>query len=108
MTGERRKQPRVPKRFEGTWRGASGAMRCTVGDISLTGCYVHGLAAPARGENTIVTITFRPNASIELPGKVVYTDAGMGFAVQFQDLDEALAKRLSVMIEQNKAEAAVV
>jgi len=32
----------------------------------------------------------------------------MGFAVQFQDLDEALAKRLSVMIEQNKAEAAVV
>ena len=106
MTGERRKQPRVPKRIEGTWRGASGAMRCTVGDISLTGCYVHGLAAPAIGESTIVSIAF-PNASIELPGKVVYTDAGMGFGVQFQDLDEALAKRLGALIELHKAQAAI-
>jgi len=82
-------------------------MRCTVGDISLTGCYVHGLAAPAKGESTIVSIAFRPNVSIELSGKVVYTDAGMGFAVQFQDLDEARTKRLSALIEEHKAETAI-
>lgn len=106
MQPERRKQPRVPKRFEGTWRGASGAMRCTVGDISLTGCYVHGLATPGKGETTVVTIQFGPGASIELTGKVIYTDAGMGFAVHF-DLPEADAQRLSSLLERIKPEAAI-
>jgi len=82
-------------------------MRCTVGDISITGCYVHGLASPAKGETTVVTITFRPNASIELPGKVVYTEAGMGFAVQFNELPEADAKRLGALLEEYKVEAAI-
>jgi hypothetical protein len=97
----------MAKRFDGSWRGASGAMRCTVGDISLTGCYVHGLASPAKGEKTVVSITFRPGVSIDLSGMVVYTDAGMGFAVQFEDLADAAAKRLTTLLQEYHAQAAI-
>jgi len=106
VQGERRKQPRVAKRVEGKWRGASGAMRCTVGDISMAGCYVHGMSSPAHDEATIVTIEFAPGNAISLPARVVYTDRGMGFAVRFDNLPEVVREHLANLLEEFKEETA--
>ena len=86
MTVERRRHPRVSQPFEGSWRGASGATKCRIGDISLGGCFVQSLAMPTPGESTVVSISIGPGHSLTFTGRVVYVDPGMGFAVQFSEI----------------------
>ena len=91
MKQERRKHARAVRLFEGTWHGAAGSGHCRIGDLSLGGCFVQTLAAPAVGEKTVVTLQ-APAGPLPLQGEVRYVDPGMGFAVKFQDLaPEALA-----------------
>ena len=88
MTAERRAHERLSHPLEGSWRGASGATRCRISDISLSGCFPQSLAMPKVGETTEVTIEFGPNQALTLTGDVAYAEQGMGFAVKFVDLDE--------------------
>ena len=95
MTTERRRYARVSQPFDGSWRGASGATKCRLSDISLGGCFVQSLALPTPGETTVISIAIGPDHSLTFTGRVVYVDPGMGFAVQFHeirqpDVDELL------------------
>ena len=97
VSGERRTYPRLPRPFEGTFSGASGATRCRIADISLGGCFVQSLVQPSPGEATVVTFTIgaRP---LSLPGRVVYVEAGMGFAVQFKSVPQPELDELSRLL----------
>jgi hypothetical protein len=87
MGEERRKHDRLAQPFEGSWRGASGASACRIGDFSLGGCFVQSLATPMQGEATVVTVAFGDHV-LSFSGKVVYIEPGMGFAVQFTQVPE--------------------
>ena len=52
---ERRRTPRVSGPFTATWTGASGPA-CRVPDVSVHGCFVNSLSAPAVG--SLITLTF--------------------------------------------------
>ena len=82
---ERREHPRLANRFEGKWQGASGMARCQVSDLSLSGCFVQSLSAPAPNEKTLVTIEIG-SQTFSFEGEVVYVEPAMGFAVRFRDL----------------------
>jgi hypothetical protein len=82
---DRRRHGRLAQAFEGSWRGASGQTRCRIGDFSPGGCFVQSLAMPGTGEETIISIAFG-DRTLTFKGTVVYVEAGMGFAVRFEDL----------------------
>jgi hypothetical protein len=94
---ERRQHPRLANRFDGRWQGASGMTRCQVSDLSLGGCYVQSLSAPAVRETTVVTIEFGAHA-LSFHGEVVYVEPAMGFAVRFQDLSADDLERLQALM----------
>ena len=98
MDIDRREHPRVVKRFEGGWRGASGRGLCTVTDLSLGGCFLETRAAPAKGEGTAVALQFGAH-EISLQGDVVYVEPGMGFGVRFNGLTNAEQSRLREIVE---------
>jgi hypothetical protein len=94
---ERRQHPRLGNRFDGNWTGASTRSHCQVADLSLAGCYVNSLVAPAPRETTVVTVNLGAH-SIALRGEVVYVEAGMGFAVKFHDLAPDDLKQLHELV----------
>jgi PilZ domain-containing protein len=100
---ERRQHPRIAKRFEGTWQGASGATGCSVSDVSIGGCYVHSLPTPAVGDETIVTIDFGLGRTLSLAGQVVYVEPGMGFGFRFHDLTAEEMTRLRQRLDELQA-----
>jgi hypothetical protein len=83
---ERRRHDRLAKPFEGSWQGGSNAGACRISDLSLGGCFVQSLATPLKGQSTVVTINFSDH-SLSFAGQVVYLEPGIGFAVQFNELD---------------------
>ncbi len=100
MSDERRQFPRINQPLEGTWRGASGASSCRVGDISLGGCFIYGVAQPVIGEETAVTVTIGENLSVTLHGHVISVEAGMGFSVRFGPLATSEINGLAEVLQR--------
>jgi hypothetical protein len=84
---ERRHYHRLTQPLEGSFRGHSGAGPARVADIGWGGCFVESVAAPVVGDQTIVTVQVN-GRRLDLPGRVLYVDAGMGFGFVFSDLEE--------------------
>jgi hypothetical protein len=95
MDAERRRHPRSPHPFDGSWQGASGGTNCRIGDLSVSGCFVHAMAAPPVGERMVITIA-RPGEAepIQVHGHVRYTERGIGFGVEFDEVGADLAKAI--------------
>jgi len=102
---EHRKHPRIARPIEGTWRGASGATGCRIGDISLGGCFIYTRAIPVRGERTVVTTSVGDH-SISVSGDIVHIDPGMGFGVAFHELTleqrETLQRILDALVKMEQ------
>ena len=98
MAAERRQHTRLAYPLEGSWHGASGATRCRISDISVTGCFIESLAAPAVGENTTITVDFGPDDTYAIKGRVAYLEPGMGFGVEFVEADPATTAALGQAI----------
>lgn len=97
MKEERRRHARVARPIEATFSGSSGATRCRLADVSLGGCFVQSYSSPGQGHSTVVTITAGQEV-LSLPGRVVYVEPGMGFAVEFQNVPKATAERLEELL----------
>ena len=85
VTRERRSTPRVQGPFNATWSGASGP-GCRVPDLSVHGCYINTLSAPALGEQLTVTFVTDQGRTLHLNGEVRTVDLGIGFSVQFAEM----------------------
>ena len=66
-------------------------------ELSLGGCYVDARSLPSVGAPITLTVTLNRERTT-LPGKVVGTYPGMGFAVAFTDLDEPTRERLQTFL----------
>ena len=95
---DRRQQARVEQYFDCTWLSDWSEERARVSNLSPAGCYLECRAvAPATGTPlTAVTINL-PTGEITLQGIVVHALRGVGFAVQFTDVDDAARARLSAL-----------
>lgn len=78
---ERRRAPRIKGPFQATWAGGPG--NCLAMDLSLAGCYVNSVTAPAPDAPVVVSLISPQGKTLDLPGRVVYVNAAAGFAVQF-------------------------
>jgi hypothetical protein len=106
MSEERREHPRLAHPIDGSWKGASGATRCRISDISPKGCFIQSLAAPVVGGLTTVTIEFDPDRPVVVTGKVAYTESGMGFAVEFVDVTDETTKAIDELMDAVKQQPA--
>lgn len=98
MSEDRRQHTRLTRPLEGSWRGASGATRCRVPDISVSGCFIQSLAMPKVGESTEISIDLAEGESVAVTGEVVYVENGMGFAVRFVDPDQAATDAIQALV----------
>ena len=85
MGSERRRYQRLVRPLHATFRGGSGATACRIADISWGGCFVQTLTTQQNHERTEVSFLVASD-TLALEGQVVYVEAGMGFAVQFDPL----------------------
>lgn len=90
---ERRSAERIKGPFDARWSGASGV--CRVPDLSINGCYINSLSSQAVDSKMVVTLVTPKGQTLELPGVIVSVDAGIGFAVRFTDLPEAVRTALA-------------
>lgn len=104
VTAERRQHPRIVKLFEGRWQGASGSGECRIADLGVGGCFIQTLAMPAAGEQTTVTIRIG-GSELSVPGRILYVERGMGFAVQFVGMSDADLTEFSRVLEALQAPA---
>ena len=85
MSSERRRYQRLVRPIEAAFTGTSGATSCRIGDISWGGCFIQTVTAPPMHHRTEITFPVG-DGTLMLPGKVVYVENGIGFAVQFDPL----------------------
>lgn len=96
---ERRRQHRLEQYFECTWDSEWGEERSRVSNLSEGGCYIESrLAVPQGTQLSAITIML-PVGEITLQGTVVHSIRGVGFAIQFTDVDADARARLSVFAQ---------
>lgn len=97
---ERRRQQRLERYFECTWISAWSEERSRVSSLSPEGCYIESRSAVPEGTQLpCITITL-PSGELTLQGTVVHSIRGVGFAVQFTDIDGDAHARLSSLVQR--------
>ncbi|MDE0827976.1 MAG: PilZ domain-containing protein [Vicinamibacterales bacterium] len=84
---QERRTHRRAGQFEGAWSGASGSSGVRIADFSEGGCFVESLIVPAQHDRVMVTLALTPSREISAEGHVTKVDPGIGFGVQFTDLE---------------------
>lgn len=107
MNPERREAPRLARRIECRWKGATGGGASRITDLSIGGCFVETLSAPAVGEVTAVTVDLDADGPVSLSGVVVAVDDGIGFAVRFSPFDPGVEARLARFLATATVDAGV-
>jgi hypothetical protein len=95
---ERRSNPRVALVLDATWHGLSGASSCRVTDISLGGCFIQSLSAPAIDDDASIRVTVG-DAPVGVRGRVRYIEPNMGFAIKFDGLSDAQARAIRAALD---------
>lgn len=95
---DRRRQGRTEQYFDCTWLSEWGAERARVSSLSPAGCYVESRSGLPQEGTALpgITVTL-PTGDITLQGTVVHVMRGVGFAVQFDVVDEDARERLSAL-----------
>jgi hypothetical protein len=105
MGDERRRYARLARPLDGGWHGRSGSASCRISDIGWGGCFVDSRTAPPVNDSTIISVG-GADGSIEIAGRVVNVENGVGFAVQFDALNaQQIAALTRLLGEPPEAEA---
>lgn len=99
MTDDRRRFPRDDRPIYGVWLGASGSAKIRFGDLSMGGCFAQTLIKPKVGDHTSLSVDGLDGAPIVLKGRVVSVDPTLGFAIEYEDMDQASLDRLRALLE---------
>ena len=85
--------------FDCSWLGPWGEERARVSSLSLTGCYIESrFSVPPDGVVIRELAIALPTGTINLEGTVVDAISGVGFAVQFSQVDAKARESLNVLI----------
>lgn len=95
---DRRLHPRMERYFECTYTTAWGTAEGRVNSLSANGCYIESRAAALASGTILEDITIAlPAGPLSLRGEVVNPTRGIGFAVQFRDVDAATLTALATL-----------
>ncbi len=106
---ERRRTPRVPLRTEVTCRFGGVSLSAVTANLTATGCFVE-TETPV-SEHTAVDLTLHlsddPDPA-KASGRVVRVDrrqdGRLGFAVEFDGIDDATGSRIDCLVERARLE----
>ena len=93
-----RQQKRVSYLSDITLDGASGRRQVRIGDLSMGGCYVDSISTFSDGEDVRLTLQDPDGGSMDFAGKVAWLANGVGFGVNFVDMDDSHREFLKKLI----------
>jgi hypothetical protein len=97
---DRRQHQRIARYFECTWLSPWGEEQSRVNSLSSTGCYIENrFSVPPDGASVLELTIALPSGTINLRGTVIDATPGLGFAVQFTELDADTRDRLSAFVQ---------
>jgi hypothetical protein len=94
---ERRRHQRVEQYFECAWHSEWGEERSRASNLSEGGCYIESRRAVSHGTPLPAITIMLPTGEITVQGVVVHAIRGVGFAVEFTEIDADARVRLSAL-----------
>jgi PilZ domain len=95
---ERRTKPRLTVSLEAVWDDTTGHHPARISNLSLGGCYLDTVGETRRGEIVCFRVLMPDDDWLYLEGEVRHHTAGMGFGVQFTDLDEQQLQKIEWLL----------
>ena len=94
-----RQQKRVSYLSDITLDGASGRRQVRISDLSMGGCFVDAISTFADGEDVRLTLAHPDGNSMEFAGKDAWLANGVGFGVNFVEMDDSHREFLKKLID---------
>jgi hypothetical protein len=95
---DRRQQPRLNVSLDAEWDGTTGRHPARVTNLSEGGCYMDTVGEVRRGEIVGFRVLLPDGDWLYLEGEVRHYSAGLGFGVQFVELEEDQERKIALVI----------
>jgi hypothetical protein len=95
---DRRQRPRLSVSLDAEWDGTTGHHPARVTNLSEGGCYMDTVGEVRRGEIVGFRVLLPDGDWLYLEGEVRHYSAGLGFGVQFVELDEDQEQKIALVI----------
>jgi len=96
---DRRAKPRLTVSLEAEWDSSSGSNHpARVTNLSMGGCYLDTVGEARRGEIVAFRVLLPDGDWLYVEGEVRHHTIGMGFGVQFSDLDEEQGVKIDLLL----------
>lgn len=99
---DRRERPRLTVSLDAEWDGTTGQHPARVTNLSEGGCYLDTVGEVRRGEIVGFRVLLPDGDWLYLEGEVRHYTAGLGFGVQFVELDESQDQKIAVVMQLAK------
>ena len=91
---DRRSKPRLSVHLDAVWHGGEERHSARITDLSEGGCYLDTVGEVMSGEIVAFRVLLPDDDWLYLEGEVRHHRHGMGFGVQFVDLNEEQVEKL--------------
>src|SRR5688572_29279017 len=91
---DRREKPRLRVSLDAMWDSSTEANSALITDLSEGGCYLDSVGSVRVGEIVAFRVLLPDDDWLYLEGEVRHHRHGLGFGVQFVDLNEEQGKNL--------------
>ena len=100
---ERRSKPRLSVHLDAVWQAEDERHSARVTDLSEGGCYLDTVGEVMAGEIVAFRVLLPDDQWLYLEGEVRHHRHGVGFGVQFVDLNEEQTQNLQRLLEIARA-----
>jgi len=100
---ERRSKPRLSVHLDAIWEGGEERHSARVTDLSEGGCYLDSVGEVMVGEIVAFRVLLPDDEWLYLEGEVRHHRHGVGFGVQFVELNEEQTQNLQRLLEIARA-----
>jgi PilZ domain-containing protein len=101
---DRREKPRLQVSLDAMWDSSTEAHSARVTDLSEGGCYLDSVGEVRQGEIVGFRVLLPDGDWLYLEGEVRHHTAGVGFGVQFVELNEEQTENLTRLLEIAKSQ----
>jgi PilZ domain len=95
---DRRERPRLEVSLDAVWDAATGRHPARITNLSAGGCYLDTVGETMRGEIVCLRVLLPDDDWLYLEGEVRHHTIGMGFGVQFVDLNEEQQQKIEWLL----------
>ena len=96
---DRRSKPRLSVHLDAVWHGGEERQSARIADLSEGGCYLDTVGEVMVGEIVAFRVLLPDDDWLYLEGEVRHHHHGMGFGVQFVDLNEEQLEKLLRLLQ---------